>query len=304
MAKVTVFGSFIVDLAFRGERLPIPGETVFAEFAIGPGGKGSNQAVAAKLSGADVNFITMIGKDIFADIALRFYKEIGMNTEYVYSTNKSHTGVASIAVEKRCGQNQIMVARGAGDQITKKLLEDSSNAFSDAQVFLTQFECNFETTTAAIILAKSNGAQTILNPAPAMDFDHAILSSVDVIIPNETEASLIAGVVLSEKDFYKKAAANLSEKVTTVIITLGDKGVYCPSVSEDILPAFKVTAVDTTGAGDAFCGAFATALAENQSLEKAIRFGQACAAISVTRYGTAPAIPKREEIEEFLNESL
>lgn len=300
MGNVTVFGSFIVDLAFRGERLPIPGETVFSEFTMGPGGKGSNQAVAAKLSGADVNLITMIGEDAFTDVALKFYREIGMNTEYVYQTKKSHTGVASIAVEKRGGQNQIMVAKGAGDEITKEILLKSKNAFLNANVFLTQFECNFDTTTAAIILAKSHGAKVILNPAPAIDFDHAILSFVDVIVPNETEASLITGVALSEKDFHKKAAANLSGSVSTVIITLGDKGIYCPSVSEDILPAFKVTAVDTTGAGDAFCGALATALAENQSLEKAIRFAQAGAAISVTRHGTAPAMPKREEIEEFI----
>lgn len=300
MGNVTVFGSFIVDLAFRGERLPVPGETVFGEFKMGPGGKGSNQAVAAKLAGANVNFITMIGEDPFADIALRFYKEIGLRTEYVYCTGISHTGVASIAVETKSGQNQIMVARGAGDKITREVVANASGAFLDADVFLTQFECNFDATVDATVLAKRNGAQTILNPAPAMDFDRKILSFVDIMVPNETEASLITGVSLSEDDFHKRAAIDLSKNVNMVIITLGDKGVYCPSVSGDILPAFKVSAVDTTGAGDAFCGALAAALAEKQPLEQAIKFGQACAAISVTRHGTAPAMPSREEIEQFI----
>jgi len=301
MGKVTVFGSFIVDLAFRGDRLPVSGETVFGEFTMGPGGKGSNQAVAAKLAGADVDFITMIGKDIFSDVALKFYQKIRMNTKYVYRTKESHTGVASIAVEKIGGQNQIMVARGAGDKLTEEILGKSLDAFSGAKVFLTQFECNFQTTAMALTLAKRQfGIQTILNPAPAMDFDREILSCVDIIIPNETEASLITKVSLSDKEFLKKAATKLSKNVKTVIITLGTKGVYCPSVSRNILPAFKVEAVDTTGAGDAFCGALAAALAENQSLETAIRFAQADAAISVTRPGTAPALPKRQEVEEFI----
>lgn len=301
MGSVTVFGSFIVDLAFRGDRLPVPGETVFGEFTMGPGGKGSNQAVAAKLAGANVNFITMTGKDIFADIALKFYKKIGMNTKYVHNTKESHTGVASIAVEKKGGQNQIMVARGAGDKITKAVFERSLRAFSNAKVFLTQFECNFDTTALAITLAKQRfGAQTILNPAPAMKFDREILSCVDIIVPNETEASLITGISLLEKNFHKKAADRLSKSVKTIIITLGNKGVYCPSLSKDIIPAFKVEAVDTTGAGDAFCGALAAALAEYQPLDKAIRFAQAAAAISVTRHGTAPAMPKRCEIEKFI----
>ena len=301
MGRVTVFGSFIVDLAFRGDRLPVPGETVFGEFVMGPGGKGSNQAVAAKLAGADVNFITMIGEDIFADVAVEFYEKIGMNTKYVYRTKEIHTGVASIAVEKNSGQNQIMVARGAGDKMSPEVLERSSNAFLGAEVFLTQFECNFDTTAAAIILAKQKyGAQTILNPAPAMKFDRGILSCVDVIVPNETEASLITGVSTSEKNFHKKAAVELSKDVRTVIITLGDKGVYCPSVSKNILPAFNVRTIDTTGAGDAFCGALAAALSECQILETAIRFAQAGAAISVTRRGTAPAMPSKEEIETFL----
>jgi ribokinase len=303
MGKVTVFGSFIVDLAFRGDRLPIPGETVFGEFAMGPGGKGSNQAVAAKLAGADVNFITMIGEDIFADVAVKFYQKIGMDTKYVYRTKESHTGVASIAVETRHGQNQIMVARGVSDKITDEVLEKSLDAFLNAEVFLTQFECNFNTTAIAIILAKLSGAQTILNPAPAMEFDHKILSYVDVIIPNETEASLITGICVLEENFHKKAAEKLSKSVKTVIITLGSKGVYCPSVSENILPAFNVKAVDTTGAGDAFCGALATALAEHQSLQAAITFAQAGAGISVTRHGTAPAMPTRKEIEEFIKSS-
>ena len=300
MGKVTVFGSFIVDLAFLGDRLPIPGETVFGEFTMGPGGKGSNQAVAAKLAGADVNFITMIGEDIFADIAVKFYEKIGMSAKYVYRTKESHTGVAAIAVERKDGQNQIMVARGAGDKMTKETIEKSWSALLDVRVFLTQFECNFNATFFAIAAAKQMGAQTILNPAPAMDFNRVILSHVDIIVPNETEASMITGISLSEKNFHEKAAAKLSKSVKTVIITLGDKGAYCPFVSKDILPAFKVRAVDTTGAGDAFCGALAAALAKDKPLEVAIRFAQAAAAISVTRYGTAPAMPQREEIEELV----
>lgn len=301
--KVTVFGSFIVDLAFRGDRLPVPGETVFGEFAMGPGGKGSNQAVAAQLAGADVNFITMVGNDFFADVALDFYRAIGMNMEYVHRTNESHTGVASIGVETRHGQNQIMVARGAGDKITEEVLKRSLGAFSNAEVFLAQFECNFDTTAAAMAVAKQRGIQTILNPAPAMQFDREILADVDILIPNETEAALITGIPTSAPDFHEQAAEVLSKSVETVIITLGDKGVYCPFVSADILPGFKVRAIDTTGAGDAFCGALAAALAEHQILEDAIRFAQAAAAISVTRKGTAPAMPNRTEIEEFLRQA-
>ncbi len=300
MGNVTVFGSFIVDLAFRGDRLPVPGETVFGKFIMGPGGKGSNQAVAAKLAGADVSLITALGEDIFADVALKFYKEIGMNDGFIYRAKDSHTGVASIGVETKSGQNQIMVAPGACDEISEEVIQKASE-FLQAKIFLTQFECNLAAVVLAITLAKNKyGALTILNPAPAKEFDSSVLSCVDIIVPNETEASFITGVPLAEYEFHKKAAAKLAEKVRTVIITLGGKGVYCPSVSEEILPAFKVKAIDTAGAGDAFCGVLAAALAENQPLATAIRFAQAGAAISVTRHGTAPAMPRRAEIEELI----
>lgn len=300
MRNVSVLGSFIVDLAFQGERLPVPGETVFGKFIMGPGGKGSNQAVAAKLAGANVGLITALGDDIFADVALQFYNKIGMRDRFIYCAEDSHTGVASIAVETKTGQNQIMVAPGVCDMINEDVIRQASR-FLNAKIFLTQFECNLAAVVLAINLAKKKyGALTILNPAPAKEFDDGILACVDIIVPNETEASLITGVPLTVLDFHKQAAEKLAKKVGTVIITLGEKGVYCPSVSEDILPPFKVKAIDTTGAGDAFCGALAAALAGDLPLAKAIRFAQAGAAISVTRNGTSPAMPRREEIEELL----
>lgn len=304
MGNITVMGSFIVDFAFLGEQLPEPGQTLLSKFTMGPGGKGSNQLVAAKLAGADVKFITALGNDMLAKVATDFYKKIGMSKEdlFIYWARDSHTGVASIAVEITGGQNQIMVAPGACEKITPGIVHGVKD-FLRSKIFLTQFECNLEATQAAIIWANDMGAKVILNPAPApnKNFDMArVLPCVDTIVPNETEASFITGVPLEEPEFHKKAAAKLSEKVDTVIITLGSQGVYCPSVSENILPSFQVEAVDTTGAGDAFCGCLAAALSEDKSLADAIRFAQAGAAISVTRHGTAPAMPRREEIENFL----
>lgn len=303
MNKVTVFGSYVMDLTTLSPHIPVVGETVFSgPFKMGPGGKGFNQAVAARKAGSDVKFMTKIGKDLFAPFVKNAFDRFGITKEYLLESDTAGTGVALIIVDENNGNNAIAVAPEACNELTIDDVKRNRDIFTSSDVFLTQFEANLAATYEAIKLARDSGARVLLNPAPVKEFDHSILKYVDVIMPNEIEASLMTGIPLDGMDSIEEIASELKKSVDTVLITLGGKGVYCPSVNGGLVPACKVKTIDTTGAGDAFAGVFAAYLSRGEGLERAIDYARAGAAISTTRFGTSPSMPEREEIEALVME--
>lgn len=304
MSKITVMGSFVVDLMSKTPHLPKRGETVFGgPFKLGPGGKGSNQGVAAKRAGADVTMITKLGKDEFSEIALKSFVAEGIDTAFVYQNENFGTGAALIMVEENTGENSIVVSVGACNHVTREEIERAEEKIKDSTVFLTQLETNIDAVEHGINLAKKHGVTVVLNPAPVQPFNEELFKKVDIITPNEVEASILSGTQVVDISSAREAAEYfLNKGVGTVVITLGGLGAFVKTKDfEKHIPAFKVEqVVDTTGAGDAFNGGFVTALSENQSLEDAVIFANAVGALSVTKEGTAPAMPYRQEIEDFL----
>lgn len=301
---MTVMGSFIVDLMARAPHLPRAGETVKGHgFMIGPGGKGSNQGVAACRAGAEVDMITKIGSDTFSRIAIESFEREGMHTRYVMKDGDLGTGIALIMVDDSTGENKILVAPGACSNITPADMEKARPAIESNPVFLTQLETNLDATENAVGIAHGAGATIILNPAPVCDVPDSLLGMVDILTPNEVEASTLSGVEVGGPDDAADAARALMERgAKSVIVTLGRGGVFAARGPETRhIPGLAVEAVDTTGAGDAFSGALATAVAEGMGFFEAARFANAAAALSVTRIGTAPAMPRREEIEEAVS---
>lgn len=304
-AKITVMGSFIVDLMARAPHLPEHGETVKgSHFQIGPGGKGSNQGVAASRSGAAVTMITKIGTDPFAQIALESFRREGMDMHYVMQDECYPTGTALIMVDENTSENKIVVTIGACEHITPEEIESAREQIENSRVFLTQLETNLDAVENAVKIAHARGIKVILNPAPAppQPLSDDLLAKVDIITPNETEASILSGVKVTDMDDAKKAARVLKAKgIGHVIITMGNKGALVLTDSmEYVIDPIKVNVVDTTGAGDAFNGGLATALAEGLDVVQAVRFANATGALSVTKLGTAPAMPYRDEIEKLL----
>ena len=303
MNKLTVFGSFFEDLCGRGPYLPKPGETLIGSvFTYGPGGKGSNQAVAAKRAGADVTMITKIGNDPYGQMMLDFYKEEGVNSEFVFKDEKNSTGIALILVDENSGENTILVVPGACHNITPGNVESVKGNISEADMLMVQMEVNMDATYAAMGTAYENGVDIIFNPAPAQKIADDIYPMISYITPNETEAEILTGLKTDSMDNIKKAADWLFNKgVKNVIITLGSDGVYVKTNNlETIVTSYKVKAVDTTGAGDAFNGCLAVALMEGMDIVSAAKFANAGAALSVTKIGTAPAMAFREEIDNFI----
>jgi ribokinase len=299
VAKLTVLGSYIMDLTCHVPHIPTVHETVFAgPFVMGPGGKGFNQAVAALLSGLDVAFITKIGKDLFNPFVHDAFRRFGLAPDYLFETDEAATGAALIAVEKGTGDNAIAVAPGACEALTVADVESASGAFRGASMFLTQLESNLDATLAGIRKAHTMGATVILNPAPYRPVSDAFLEHVDILVPNEVECAYMTGVDVKDDVSAREAARKLSESASTVIITLGGRGVFCPQISDTIIPAMKVATVDTTGAGDAFAGILSAYLARGCRVPEAVRFAIAGAALSTTKFGTSPSMPTRSEIEE------
>lgn len=302
-AKVTVLGSFVVDLMGRAPHLPTAGETVKGStFKLGPGGKGSNQGVAAHRAGAEVTMITKVGCDPFADVAWKSFQGEGMDCAYIYRDEERSTGAALIMVDEVTSQNIILVTLGACENITAAELENARRAIESADIFLTQFETNMDAVVKAVDIAHRAGVPVILNPAPVQPVPEGLLPKVDVFVPNEVEAASLSGVAIRSPEDARRAADEfLKQGAKNVIITLGDKGAFVANHAQQVhIPPFAVDVVDTTGAGDAFSGALATALAEGMDIIAAARFASAAAALSVTKVGTAPAMPYRDEVEECL----
>ena len=303
-APVAVLGIFVADLAFRAPRLPLMGETILGQgFKDGPGGKGSNQAIAAARAGGDARIITRIGRDTFGDMAQKAWAADGIDISAVTIDDTAPTGAAFIFVSTETGNNAIIVESGAAANLSPADVAAAEAVISSSRVLLTQFEQPVETAIAGLTLARRHGVTTILNPAPAVAVDDAIYALCDYVTPNETEAAALTGLKVETEEEALAAAKELVRRgARNALITLGEKGALLHGeAGTHVVPAFKVDkVVETTGAGDAFNGGFAVALAEGKSPVEAIRDGCATAGISVQRPGTAPSMPTRAEIEALL----
>ena len=300
---IAILGVFVADTAYRADRAPQMGETILGNsFALGPGGKGSNQAVAAARAGARTHFLTRLGKDTFADLALATWKDAGVIPE-ISQHEDEYTGAAYIFVEESTGNNAIIVCPGAGMRITPADIDGCGDLIAGASVFVTQLEQPIDAAMRGLEIAKSGGAQTILNPAPAADLPPEIFPLCDFVTPNESEAEGITGFKVTDIASAKSAAdAFLDLGVGAALITLGENGALLGDKNGHVhVPAVKARpVVETTGAGDAFNGGFAVGLSEGMERVDAAKFGAATAGISVTRPGTAPSMPSRDEIDALL----
>lgn len=302
---VSILGIFVADTAYLARRMPAVGETITGSgFSVGPGGKGSNQAVAAARAGSPVSFISKIGHDTFGDMALRTYAEAGV-TPKVIQMDDLPTGAAFIYVNDQNGENAIIVYPGAAGSIGIDDVEAARETIESSRIFVTQLEQPAAAAQRALEIAHAAGVTTVFNPAPAEPFPAAIYPLCDYIVPNETEAAALVGFELATADDARRAGDMLLQKgAKTALITLGARGVLLHNHSQSVfVPAMASgPVIDTTGAGDAFVGGFSAALARGLAPVEAARFGCATAGISVTRRGTAPAMPTLAEIEALLGE--
>ncbi|MFV0447285.1 MAG: ribokinase [Vibrio sp.] len=305
MNKLVVFGSVNADHVLQVPTFPRPGETLHGRnYQVIPGGKGANQAVAAARMKADVGFIACVGDDSFGINIRESFKIDGINVSGVKLQPNCPTGIAMIQVADS-GENSICISAEANAKLTANAIEENLGQISNAQYLLAQLETPLDGIIKAVQVAKSAQTKVILNPAPARELPDELLSCVDIITPNETEAEVLTGIAVSDDQTAQQAADALHSKgIETVMITLGAKGVWLSQQQGkgSIIPGFRVKATDTTAAGDTFNGAFVTGLLEEMPLESAIKFAHAAAAISVTRFGAQTSIPQRAEVDAFLAE--
>ncbi len=304
MAKrIVVVGSCNTDMVIKSDRLPVPGETIIGgTFMMNPGGKGANQAVAAARLGGEVTFITKTGNDLFGRQSLALYKQEHIDTQYILSDPNQPSGVALITVDRN-GENCIVVASGANGTLVPADIEPAGAIINTAGILLMQLEIPIETVEYAARTACRAGVKVILNPAPAQTLPDELLRNLYLLIPNRTEAELISGIRVDDWASARSAATIISAKGTeNVVITLGSQGALLKEgdVFHEI-PAVRVDPVDTTAAGDTFCGAIAVALSEGKAMPEAVRFAAACSAITVTRMGAQASIPTRKEVESTVN---
>lgn len=300
--KILVIGSTNVDFLIKTDKLPALGETVTGGvFMQNFGGKGANQAVGAARAGGDVTFVTCLGKDLYAEELIRSFRNDGIDVQYVFSDHETATGSALIMLDKD-GNNYLSVAPGANFRLTPVHIDNALNVLMAAEIIILQMEVPFETTAYVFGLAEKFRKKVLFNLAPARSFDTAVLKHTYSFVVNEIEASMVTGLQV-ETDAEVTSAANalLSMGPEIVVITLGARGSYIASAGyQQFVPAFKVKAVDTTAAGDVYCGSLAVAMVEGKTPVEAVRFAAAASAISVTRLGAQPSAPTRKEIEAFL----
>lgn len=298
--RICVVGASNIDLITYAPRLPKLGETLAAtRFATGFGGKGANQAVTAARLGAEVCMITRIGNDIFGQDTLRNFQEQGIDTQYVWTTEETATGVAPIWVEEASGANAILVALGANDHLTPADIEAARPAIERAHVVVCQWECPLDAMLAALRLGHAAGALTIFNPAPAQgQLPAAAYATIDILCPNESETETLTGLSVADLDQAKAAGrALLARGPRHVILTLGARGSLLVDTQDEILvPATPVTAVDTTGAGDAFVGSLAYFLGNKTELPTAMHRANHIAGVSVQKPGTQSSFPTRADL--------
>ena len=302
MKSISILGVFVADLCFIGDKIPTKGQTILGKkHVVGPGGKGSNQAIAASRLNGEVSFITKVGKDSHSEMAFNLYKEAGVKTHSIIQDEKLFTGVAGIMIDKD-GNNAINIVSGAAEHLFAEDIDNKVETIKNSEIFLTQMETPDEITIYALKKAKEHKCITILNPAPARKIDEDIFKIIDFFTPNETEAEFYLNKKIETSEDIKNAANDLLKKgIKNVIITLGEKGVYFANGTENFfLEAYKLkqAVVDTTGAGDAFNGAFAVGLANDLEIKEALSFANKVAGISTTRLGAALSMPFAKELTD------
>lgn len=298
MKKIIILGSANTDMVVKAKTLPLPGETLLGgTFFMNAGGKGANQAVAAARLGGNVTLVTKVGNDIFGKQTIDGLKKENINTDFVFVDDAAPSGTALIMVNEE-GENCIVVAPGANANLLPADIE-TVTIIPEAEIILMQLEIPIETIIAVARNAKANGQRVIINPAPAQKLNDELLKGLFLITPNETEASLLTGVTVTDDATAAKAASVfLSKGVQNVIITLGKQGAYFQNNNMKLkIDAPVVQAMDTTAAGDTFSGAIAVAITENMDWEQAIKFAVKAASISVTRMGAQASVPYRKEID-------
>jgi ribokinase len=296
--KIIVIGSSNTDMVIKADRLPVPGETVIGgTFFMNPGGKGANQAVAAARLGGNVTFISKTGNDVFGKQSIELFNSENINTNYIFSDPKNPSGVALITVDSN-GENSIVVASGANASLCPADIEKAKNEIEQAELILMQLEIPMETVEYATEMAFKNGIKVILNPAPAQSLSDKLLKSLHMIIPNKSEAEILSGIKVHDWESAQKAADVIRAKgANIVVITLGSQGVLIFDGGNYYkIEAVKVTAIDTTAAGDTFSGALCVGLSEGKSIVDAVKMAAKAAAISVTRMGAQASIPFRSEL--------
>lgn len=301
MNTITIVGSINLDRTIRVKQMPKPGETMHTKeiFSAG-GGKGANQAVAAKRSEAETNFIGAIGNDEAGDMMRELLSEEGIELSGVQTLEKQATGQAYIIVDDQ-GENSIMIHSGANNAFTPQQVQEHADLIKASDFVIAQFESTLESTVEAFTIAREAGVKTILNPAPALEnVPEELLKVTDMIIPNETETEILTGIEVTDEASLKAAADHLHQLgIEAVIITIGSKGAFYDVQGRNgIVPAFKVNAVDTTAAGDTFIGAMSSVLAKDFSnLEQAIEYGNKASSLTVQRFGAQPSIPYKNELK-------
>ena len=303
MKSISILGVFVADLCFIGDKIPNKGQTILGrKHLVGPGGKGSNQAIAAARLNGDVSFITKIGKDNHSEMAFNLYKEAGVKTHSIIQDEKLFTGVAGIMIDKD-GNNAINVVSGAAEQLVNKDLDNHIETIKKSEIFLTQMETPDEITIYALKKAKEHKCVTILNPAPARNIEEDNFKLIDFFTPNETEAEFYLNKSIKTDIDIKNAAKELLKKgIKNVIITLGEKGIYFANSKENFfLDSYnlKQSVIDTTGAGDAFNGALAVGLANSLEIKEALIYANKVAGISTTKLGAAASMPFAKELENY-----
>lgn len=297
--KITVIGSSNTDMVVKTARLPLPGETVIGgEFIMTPGGKGANQAVAAARLNGNVTLVAKIGDDIFGQQTKKLFQSENLNTEFLFSAPASPSGIALITVDDQA-ENCIVVAPGANSLLDREDINMAIPALLNAEFILMQLEIPLDTVMYATDLAYKAGKKVILNPAPAQLLPPELLQKIYMMTPNETEAELLTGIKVTDDASAEIAARKLLHNgIKVAVVTLGSRGALL--VTDDLcelIPGFRVNAVDTTAAGDCFNGALTVALSEGAGLREAIIFASKAASISVTRMGAQASAPYRNEIE-------
>ena len=303
MNKVTVVGSFMYDLVATAPRRPKTGETLIGDsFGMFLGGKGANQAIAASRVGASVTMVGRLGNDLFGDQFLEKFSEEGIKTDFVIQDTENGTGVGMPLIDAS-GDNSIVIIPQANMALTVENIDKAESVIADSDVLVLQCEVPMEANKRAAEIANKNDTLVILNPAPARKIPDTLLSLVDIITPNESEAEILTDMPTETNSQAMEAAHHLLSKgVETVILTLGSRGsLLLTEKMEKRIPAYLVDVIDTTAAGDAFCGALAAILSNGSIIEEAIKIANAAGALAVTKLGAEPSLPTKKDIDQLIN---
>lgn len=301
--NICVVGSFAVGMTLRAERFPVAGETLLGtDFDMGPGGKGSNQAVGVARQGGKSHLVAMIGQDAFGDMAIRMYHEEGVSAEHVMRTAEMNTGVGFITLNA-AGENHIVLDMGANNLLAPEHVDAAEDLIAAGDVVMSVLEIHAATAGRAMALGRRHGVTTVLNPAPAQALARDILENVDILTPNESELRILAGLAPDDPADTVALAHRLQEDgVRTLVVTRGARGslIVHPDGSSQAVPGMAVDVVDSTGAGDAFNAALAFAVAQGRDLADAAAFANIAGALACTALGVIPAMPRKTDMERYL----